>query len=216
MAQQSTGSTGSGATDAANGNNTSNKKSDKNKPHTIFLLDGSSLFGKVELTDDYTLKVSSDSGIQKIPLAMLGEKDFKQFGFLKDRSNDGKFWSDRKDAVSDQQKKDDAKGDKSGSSSLEISLAEILPFQPLISSYQSSLPVKSDSSASSGGDKEKTASSSNGQGDVPFVPLFSQPGMSSLPTTPMSGMGSGADLPANAAGSLLPGVTGGGLPMSPP
>ncbi|CAN5574221.1 hypothetical protein BH09VER1_BH09VER1_31530 [soil metagenome] len=188
-------------------------KADK-KPHTILLLDGSVLFGKVELTDDYTLKVSSDSGIQKIALAMLGEPDFKKYGFSKDRSQDGRFWSERQGAVSDQQKTDDAKGDKSkvDKSQLEISLADLIPFQPLIASYQKDNPKKDDSNSDQ---KDKTASTGGTQ--LPFTPLFSQPGMSSLPTAPLSGLGTGAGLPSAPGSGLIPTPGAGipGLPVSP-
>ncbi len=191
-------------------NNNSNTKNDK-KPKTIMLLDGSVLFGKVELTDDYTLKVSSDSGIQKIALSMLGESDFKKYGFNKDRSQDGRFWSDRQDAVNDQQRKDSSKGDKSkDNGTLEISLAELLPFQGLISNYQKDNPKKD--SSSDGEQKDKTASTDSTQ--LPFMPLFSQPGMSSLPTSPLSGLGTGGGLPSAPGTGLLP-TPGVGLPGLP-
>jgi hypothetical protein len=69
------------------------------KKTQVTKIDGSKVFGLVEITDDYTIKISSDSGIQKIPLALLGEKDFRKYGFSKDRSKDGRFWSERKDAL---------------------------------------------------------------------------------------------------------------------
>lgn len=215
----STGTSGSSGSDSSSSNNNNSSSKDDKKPHTIFLLDGSALFGKVELTDDYTLKVSSDSGIQKIPLALLGQSDFKKYGFSKDRSKDGKFWSDRNDAVNDQQKKDDSKGNKDSgdSSQLQVSLTEILPFQGLISSYKKDNPKKDDSSGSDQKDKTASNSGSGGGQGLPFQPLFSQPGMSSLPTAPLNGLGSGGGLPSAPGTSLLPSPTGGlpGLPTSP-
>lgn len=206
----------SSSTDNSNNSNNNNSTKNDKKPHTIMLLDGSVLFGKVELTDDYTLKVSSDSGIQKIALSMLGESDFKKYGFGKDRSQDGRFWSDRQDAVSDQQRKDGSKSDKSKDDGmLEISLAELVPFQSLISSYQKDNPKKDDSAGGDQKDKDKTASTGSTQ--LPFTPLFSQPGMSSLPTSPLNALGTGGGMPAVPGGGLLPTPSAGlpGLPTAP-
>ncbi len=47
------------------------------KEEKVTKLNGMSLFGIIEVTDDYTIRVKSDSGIQNIPMAMLGKRIFK-------------------------------------------------------------------------------------------------------------------------------------------
>ena len=118
------------------------------------------------------------------------------------------------DAVNNQQRKDSSsKDDKSkDNGTLEISLAELVPFQSLISSYQKDNPKK-DSSTNSGTNQNDQASSA-GTTQLPFTPLFSQPGMSSLPTSPLGGLGSGGGMPAAPGTGLLP-TPGAGLPGLP-
>ncbi|MGB8466018.1 MAG: hypothetical protein WCE49_13790, partial [Terrimicrobiaceae bacterium] len=77
-------------------------------------LDGTKLFGVVEVTDDYTIRISSDSGITRLPLAQLGDADFQKYGFQKDRSKDGRFWHERKEAL--ESSKEDPQSKKNASS----------------------------------------------------------------------------------------------------
>ena len=108
------------------------------------------LFGFVEITDDYTIRITSDSGIIRLPIAQLGDADFQKYGFQKDRSKDGRFWHERREALKDS--KEDPKSEKeaSGEKSIaEIRLAEISVFQPFIAAYEKTLaPPKSTEKAS--------------------------------------------------------------------
>lgn len=155
-------------------------------------LDGTSLFGLVTLTDDYTLRISNDSGIFNIPLALLGEKDFKRYTSGKDRSQDGKLWSDRQDALEGQQQKNAEKGGEAskGNSAIEIQLAEISVFQPAIALYEAATGGKSPAQSAKGGDSKKQDSTSESSENSAPVRLFSGPV-------------SGGNLPLNAPGSSL-------------
>ncbi len=184
------------------------------KEGEVTKLDGKKVFGMIEVTDDYTVRVSSDSGLQNIPLAMLSEKDFRKLGFSKDRNNDGRFWSERKDALEGAQKdsaenKADPKNDKS--SSFEISLKEIAPFQPLIDVYEKSLadkkPADSENKEENGG---KDTSLTVG-GNSPMKQLFTHPGMGNSPFS--KSIVPAVTEPISAAGSLVaPAVPAPSLP----
>ena len=78
-----------GSTAGAKQTNSSAKKTEKN---AVSKLDGTKLFGFIEVTDDYTIRISNDSGITRLPIAQLGDADFQKYGFQKDRSKDGRFW----------------------------------------------------------------------------------------------------------------------------
>jgi hypothetical protein len=54
----------------------------KTKKRTVKQLDGKKLFGFVEVTDDYTIRVSNDWGI-RLPIAELGDADFRKSGLRK-------------------------------------------------------------------------------------------------------------------------------------
>ena len=71
----------------------------KTEKRTVKQLDGTKQFGFVEITDDYTIRVSNDSGIIRLPIAELGDADFRKYGFKKDRSKDGRFWYEWKEAL---------------------------------------------------------------------------------------------------------------------
>ena len=86
---------------------------------SVTTLKGTKFFGIVEVTDDYTIRVSNDSGITRLPIAQLGDADFKKYGSNKDRSKDGRLWYERKEALEDSQTdKQSAKDSKSNGSSL--------------------------------------------------------------------------------------------------
>ena len=64
-------------------------------------LDGTKYFGLVEVTDDYTIRITNDAGISRLPITQLVDTDFQKYGFQKDRSKDGRFWYERKEALKD-------------------------------------------------------------------------------------------------------------------
>ncbi|MET0252940.1 MAG: hypothetical protein ABW214_02795, partial [Terrimicrobiaceae bacterium] len=64
----------------------------KAEKSTVKKLDGTRLFGFVEVTDDYTIRITNDSGITRLPITQLGDADFQKYGFQKDRSKDGRLW----------------------------------------------------------------------------------------------------------------------------
>ena len=171
-------------------------------------LDGSKVFGLVEITDDYTIKISSDSGIQKIPLALLGEKDFRKYGFSKDRSQDGRFWSERKDALEAEKgdetaKKDDA-ASKEESADIEIRLAELAPFQPLIAAYES---IKKPENTPAKKDEAKEGDSANSASKSSTLHMFTGPGSLNVPTVPFASSAAGAVIqPAASAASSAAGL----------
>lgn len=192
------------------------------KKEKVTKMDGQSFFGIVTLTDDYTLKISNDSGIMKIPLAVLGESDFKKFGLQKDRSKDGRLWSERKDALEEQKKADEAgDGEKSASndnSAIEIQLGEIAVFQPIISAFEMTQTGKKkhegDKAEASDAESENKAQGAeepgrklfSGPGNIGnFVP-FSGPGSSFA--QPVMSVGGSAVQSAAGLTPSLPGVPG--------
>lgn len=178
------------------------------KPEKVTKMDGTSFFGIVTLTDDYTLKISNDSGLMKIPLAVLGEKDFKKYALQKDRSQDGRLWSERQDALEEQKKGDPQKSGSGEDSAIEIQLAEISVFQPVISLYEATLAgqSKDGKTGAEKGEGAKTAAA-----DSP-VRLFSAPGM---PSAPFSGMGGSLAQPVISAGSSAVQSAAGTVPSLP-
>ncbi len=156
------------------------------KKEKVTKMDGTSFFGIVTLTDDYTLKISNDTGIMKVPLALLGVKDFDKYTSGKDRSKDGKLWSERKEALEDQKEENSKEESKDGSkkkssgddnSAIEIQLGEIAVFQPVISVYESTLKDKMPGSNSSDSKKEGEGDDKQAsKEDSSPVRLFSGPG----------------------------------------
>ncbi len=201
------------------------------KKEKVTKMDGQSFFGIVTLTDDYTLKISNDSGILKIPIALLGESDFKKFGLQKDRSNDGRLWSERKDALEEQKGNDeqgDSKKSASDNSAIEIQLGEIAVFQPIITAFEM---TQTDQKKKGGDTAETSEAAGNDQAkgtEEPGRKLFSGPGgMGNF--VPFSGPGSSFVQPVMSAGGSavqsaaglapsLPGIPGGvptGVPSAP-
>jgi hypothetical protein len=170
----------------------------KAKKGTVKQLDGSKLFGFVEITDDYTIRVTNDWGIIRLPIAELSDADFQKYGFKKDRSKDGRFWYERKEAL--KEAKEDPKSEKKANSrkrsSVEIRLAQISAFQPFIAAYEKTLAAKESEKSSTTGNSGVTETPS-----VPFRPMFSQPrlGGSLAQTLPRSG-NSGIQSVAGAVG----------------
>lgn len=192
------------------------------KKDKVTKLDGTSFFGLVEVTDDYTVRVKSDTGITKIPMAMLGEKDFKKYGFGKDRSKDGKFWSERQDALEQEQEKNAEQKDtpdkkkKDDDSMIEVNLSEIAPFQPLIDAYEKSVADKKKTDGDAA-DKQK---GDKPEAETPGRSLFSKTGIPGLGDKPFSGMGTSAVQPATSLGATAVQSTVGaaglpGLPQAP-
>lgn len=141
---------------------------EKGKPQEVTRLDGKKILGIVEITDDYTIRISSDTGLQKIPIALLSEKDFKKYSQTRDRSQDGRLWSERKHAL------EDSKSQGSGKpADIEIRLGEIAAFQPLIDAYEKNLADKKKSS-STAENQSKTGSKESPA--PPFQNLFSGSG----------------------------------------
>ena len=151
------------------------KSAAKAKKSTVKELNGTKFFGFVEITDDYTIRITNDSGIGRLPIARLSDADFQKYGFQKDRSKDGRFWYERKEALKsseeDPKLQKNAKSDQK--SVTEIRLAEISAFQPFIAAYEKTLASKSS--------ERSTATSKPGENletsDVPFRPMFSEPGL---------------------------------------
>jgi hypothetical protein len=173
------------------------------KQGEVTKLDGKKVFGMIEVTDDYTVRVSSDSGVQNIPLAFLSEKDFRKLGFSKDRNQDGRFWSERKEALEGAQEKSEENktdSDKEKPGSFEISLKEIAVFQPLIEVYEKSLADKKPATPEN---KEATdnKASLTAEGNAPMKGLFTQPSMGNSPFT--GGIAPAVIEPISTAGSLV-------------
>ncbi len=126
-------------------------------------------FGFVEITDDYTIRMTNDSGIARLPIAQLSEADFQKYGFRKNRSKDGRFWYERKEALKSSQE-----GPKPKNNTKSESVAEIRSPKCGISALhrglQKTLASKSEAVANSPGEESEIS-------DVPFSPMFSEPGL---------------------------------------
>lgn len=215
----------SSSTTTQNGSNAKPQKSEVTK------LDGTKYFGFVEVTDDYTIRVTNDSGIMRLPIAQLGDNDFQKYGFQKDRGKDGRFWYERKEALQssetnanptganpDSAAKNPGSAETSESQSkpiAEIRLSEISAFQPLIAAYEKTLASKeSKKSAPSSKLEDKTDTS-----DVPFRPLFSEPGLGGPLPQPFSLGGPsvpGLQTPVTGGSAIIQSATGAaGLPSPP-
>ena len=189
------------------------------KTQKVTKLDGTTLFGIVTLTDDYTLKISNESGIFNVPLALLGEKDFKKFIAGKDRSRDGRLWSERQDALEKQKEANEKEGGSrnkaaTDNSSIEIQLSEIAVFQPVITAYEATLGNRLQAAGTSASGKEATDGKKSSDDTRP-VRLFSGPSANSLP---YSGVGSGLVDPVISAGTSVLQPAGGvpSVPVSVP
>jgi hypothetical protein len=177
----------------------------KTEKTSVTTLNGTKFFGIVEVTDDYTIRVSNDSGVTRLPISQLGDADFKKYGLNKDRSKDGRLWYERKEALEDSQTENQSSKDSksNGNSLVEIRLGEIAAFQPVIAAYEKTLGSKKSekSAAGSTSAEEKTKGS-----DTPFTPMFSQPGMAGSLPQPFTGFGSSALQPISGAASGATGV----------
>lgn len=182
------------------------------KPGEVTKLNGQKCFGLIEITDDYTIRVTSDTGLQKIPIAMLSESDFRKFGFHQDRSKDGRFWSERQDALESEKK--DGEGQpgtaKKDNAALELHLKEIAVFQPFIDAYEKTLTDKK----SANSELPATDKASNGTTSAsssPMNKLFSQSGMGNTPFS--GGFTSSATQPVTSAGAAAASVVTPVLPV---
>lgn len=175
------------------------------QPAEVTKLDGTKLFGVVEITDDYTIRVRGESGIQNIPLALLGESDFRKYGQQKDRSQDGRLWSERQDAL-EQEKENNPKN----AAAIEFRLGELAPFQPLISTYKTLNP-------SQPGDSQPTPASpapSPSFEKSSTLHMFSGPGSLNVPTVPFaSGAADTVLSPAASAASSASALSPVGIPV---
>jgi hypothetical protein len=192
----------------------------KRQKSTVSKLDGTKYFGFVEITDDYTIRITNDSGITRLPITQLADVDFLKYGFQKDRAKDGRFWYERREALKDTdegaQAPNNAEG--AGTAPLEIRLSEISAFEPLIAAYEKTLAGKQNSkpaSASETGEKPDNS-------EVPFKALFSEPGLGgplpqpfSLGSPPIQ-LPSGLQPPTSGPGEIIqPGTGSPGLPSRP-
>jgi len=195
----------------------SSADSDSTKPSKVTKLDGTNLFGIVSISDDYTIRISSDSGIQYLPIAQLSQADFLKFGDTKDRSSDGRLWSERKDALEDEKQKESSDSSKKPSSDIEIHLAEIVPFLPVIESYQKSKPDKDESADNkTNASPDQAASTSADSGPSTTLHMFTGPGSLNVPTSPFGGGAPTAVLdPVMGAGSSAAGTGGALIPGAP-
>ena len=136
---------------------------------TVTKLDGTKFSGVVEVTDDYTLRITNDSGISRVPIAQLGDSNFEEYGFRKDRANDGRFWYERQEALKslEEKRKSKADAETGEKSSAERRLEAISAFQLAIADYERSMASKNS------GQSLATRDAS----DVPFRPMFSEPGL---------------------------------------
>lgn len=162
---------------------------EKNKPQEVTKLNGQKILGIVEVTDDYTIRISNDTGLQKIPIALLSQTDFDKFTKTKDRSQDGRLWSERKDALEESKSQN-----KEKSGDIEIRLGEIAAFQPLIDAYEKSLADKKKSS------ENPKAGTENTDFQAPVQSLFSGPG-TTLGGVPGAGTAGSVIAPAISTGA---------------
>jgi hypothetical protein len=181
---------------------TSSAKAEKS---AVTKLDGTKLLGFVEVTDDYTIRITNDSGITRLPITQLGDADFQKYGFQKDRAKDGRFWYERKEALKSSEEDPKSDGDqKSGRESpVEIRLGEISAFQPFIAAYEKTLAPKSSEKSTAPSKPEENSDNS----DIPFRPMFSEPGLGGPLPKPFSSLGSSVVQPVSG---IQPSVPGGG------
>ena len=161
------------------------------KEGSVTQLDGTKLFGLIEVTDDYTIRISTDTGIQKLPIASLGQADFLSYSGQKDRSQDGRLWSERQDSLEEasHENKDPKKSEE-----FEIRLAELAPFQPVIAAYEKLAPPKEEKAAADTDPKPASPSST--------LQMFSGPGSLKVPSAPFGqGLGQEALAPATSVGA---------------
>ena len=175
----------------------------KAKKRTVKQLDGTKFYGLVELSDDYTIRVTNDWGIVRLPIAELDDADFQRYGFKKDRSKDGRFWYERKEALEEaEQNPKSKKANSREKSGVEIRLAEISAFQPLIAAYEKILAAKESEKLSTAYSAEEKTEPPT----IPFRPMFSQPSFGGPLAHTLSSAGNSGIKPV--AGAV-------GLPSSP-
>lgn len=175
----------------------------KAKKRTVKQLDGTKFYGLVELSDDYTIRVTNDWGIVRLPIAELDDADFQRYGFKKDRSKDGRFWYERKEALEEaEQNPKSKKANSREKSGVEIRLAEISAFQPLIAAYEKTLAAKESEKLSTAYSAEEKTEPPT----IPFRPMFSQPSFGGPLAHTLSSAGNSGIKPV--AGAV-------GLPSSP-
>jgi hypothetical protein len=179
--------------------------SSKPQKSAVTKLNGTKLFGIVEITDDYTIRITSDSGITRLPIAQLGDADFQKYGFQKDRSKDGRFWYERKEALKSSEEDPESKKNATsdGQAPIEIRLSEISAFQPFIAAYEKTVASKNSEKSTAASKPDATTSGS----DTPFRPMFSEPGLGGPLPQPLSGLSSSPMQPPSAIQPAVPGGT---------
>lgn len=181
--------------------------SQEQKTGEVTKLNGQKSIGLIEITDDYTIRVTSDTGLQKIPLAMLSESDFRKFGFSQDRSKDGRFWSERQDALEAEKNSDAQPGaPKKDNAALELRLAEVAAFQPLIDAYEKTVADQKSSTP------QKPDGNNSATSTTPMNNLFGQSGMGKTPFS--GGFGATATQPVSSATSAAASLVTPALPTS--
>ncbi|MEO6052788.1 MAG: hypothetical protein ABIP97_02135 [Chthoniobacterales bacterium] len=197
------------AQSAPSGSENRAKSTDKEFVRTLM---GKLYSGKIEFRDDYTLRISNDLGISNVPIAELDEINFKKYGFKKDRSQDGRFWAERKAALGQamiamNNRQGEAIGKErisgGGAAGISSSMKELGPFQGLIDKFEKSDSKNFDSTA--------TANASPGSSPVAANPKPAASPLTSLFGTP-GGMPTDLIRPVIQAGSAAVGV---GVPSMP-
>lgn len=182
--------------------------SQEQKTGEVTKLNGQKSIGLIEITDDYTIRVTSDTGLQKIPLAMLSESDFRKFGFSQDRSKDGRFWSERQDALEAEKNSEAQPGaPKKDNAALELRLAEVAAFQPLIDAYEKTVAGQKSNTPQT---PEKPEGNNSVTGGSPMNNLFGQSGMGKAPFS--GGFGATASQPVSSATSAAASLVTPALP----
>lgn len=103
-------------------------------PEKVQTEDGRSFLGIVTIKDNYTILISTDTGLTNLPIAALKGDSWKKYSKDDVRSGDGRFWSERQDSLT----KGWEKGGKS--QPLDLVLAEIVPHLGEIASFKASQP----------------------------------------------------------------------------
>lgn len=99
-------------------------------PETVKTEDGRSFQGMVSAKDDYTLVIESVTGLANVPIAALQGESWKKYSRDKERKEDGRFWSERREALTLKWEK----GDKA--TPLDKALEEIIPHMGAITVYE--------------------------------------------------------------------------------
>lgn len=146
-------------------------------PEEVKTEDGRSFLGMVTAKDDYTLVIESVAGLANVPIAALQGESWKKYSKDKERKQDGRFWTERKEALTLKWEK----GDKT--TPLEKLLEEVTPYAGIIAAYKASQSGGKEEVSGQGA--RATAQSQGKKAETAPISLFSGP----------SGLGGGAGVP---------------------